>query len=110
MVIVVLVSIIVPWLAPVDPSKQFFSGLTDFGDPLPPNPEFRLGTDTLGRDLLSRVIYGARVSLIVGVVANGLARELVYCLCSVAVDLKISEGVDQPNWVVSAYLPKAVFR
>ncbi len=31
-----------------------------------------------------------------------------YCLCSVAVDLKISEIVDQPNWVVSAYLPRAV--
>ena len=32
-----------------------------------------------------------------------------YCLCSVAVDLKISEIVDQPNWVVSAYLPRAIF-
>ncbi len=32
-----------------------------------------------------------------------------YLLCSVAVDLKISEIVDQPNWVVSAYLPRAVF-
>ncbi len=32
-----------------------------------------------------------------------------YCLCSVAVDLKISEIVDQPNWVVSAYLPLAIF-
>lgn len=72
-VIVVLVSILAPWLAPLDPSKQFFDGLTLFGDPLPPNDEFRLGTDLLGRDLLSRIIYGARVSLIVGVVANGAA-------------------------------------
>ncbi len=39
----------------------------------------------------------------------GLEPYLAYCLCSVAVDLKISEVVDQPNWVVSAYLPKGIF-
>lgn len=33
-----------------------------------------------------------------------------YLLCSVVVDLKISEVVDLPNWVVSAYLPKSVMR
>jgi len=38
-----------------------------------------------------------------------LAPELAYALCSVAVDLRISEVVDTPNWVVSAYLPKAIF-
>jgi acetamidase/formamidase len=38
-----------------------------------------------------------------------LAPELAYALCSVAVDLRISEVVDVPNWVVSAYLPKAIF-
>jgi acetamidase/formamidase len=35
----------------------------------------------------------------------GLSREDAYCLCSVAVDLKISEVVDAPNWIVSAFLP-----
>jgi acetamidase/formamidase len=39
----------------------------------------------------------------------GLSPVDAYCLCSVAVDLKISEIVDQPNWVVSAYLPRAIF-
>ena len=39
----------------------------------------------------------------------GLEPQLAYVLCSVAVDLKISEIVDAPNWVVSAYLPKAIF-
>jgi acetamidase/formamidase len=39
-----------------------------------------------------------------------LAPELAYCLCSVAVDLRISEIVDMPNWLVSAYLPRAIFR
>lgn len=38
-----------------------------------------------------------------------LSREDAYVLCSVAVDLKISEVVDKPNWIVSAYLPLALF-
>lgn len=40
----------------------------------------------------------------------GLAPEMAYMLCSVAADLHISEVVDVPNWVVSAYLPKGIFR
>ena len=39
----------------------------------PPSGEFLLGTDTLGRDLLSRILYGARVSLLVGFVATAVA-------------------------------------
>ncbi len=38
-----------------------------------------------------------------------LSRQDAYVLCSVAADLKISEIVDQPNWIVSAYLPMAIF-
>lgn len=41
---------------------------------------------------------------------HGLTREEAYVLCSVAVDLKISEVVDAPNWIVSAFLPLSVFR
>jgi acetamidase/formamidase len=40
---------------------------------------------------------------------RGLSREEAYILCSVAVDLKISEIVDAPNWIVSAFLPEMVF-
>lgn len=40
---------------------------------------------------------------------RGLTRTEAYILCSVAVDLKISEVVDAPNWVVSAYLPLSIF-
>lgn len=72
-VLVLAVSILAPQLAPHDPARQYFDGLTLSGDPLPPSEEYPLGTDLLGRDLLSRVIYGARVSLLVGVVANGVA-------------------------------------
>ena len=39
----------------------------------------------------------------------GLAPEQAYVLCSAAVDLKISEIVDAPNWIVSAYLPRMIF-
>lgn len=42
-------------------------------------------------------------------VAHGLSREDAYVLCSVAVDLKISEVVDAPNWIVSAFLPLCLF-
>ncbi len=41
--------------------------------------------------------------------AHGLTREEAYALCSVAVDLKISEVVDAPNWVISAFLPLSIF-
>ncbi|MDB4894336.1 MAG: Acetamidase/formamidase [Firmicutes bacterium] len=40
---------------------------------------------------------------------RGLTREEAYLLCSVAVDLKVSEVVDAPNWIVSAYLPLSIF-
>jgi peptide/nickel transport system permease protein len=62
-----------PWLARFDPAEQFFDGLTLEGAPLPPNAKFWLGTDLLGRDLFSRLLYGARTSLLIGVVANGAA-------------------------------------
>nr|WP_110684876.1 ABC transporter permease [Salinicola aestuarinus] len=71
--IVVVAAVFAPWLAPYDPTRQFFDGLTLEGAPLPPNADFYFGTDLLGRDLLSRIIYGARTSLIIGVVSNGIA-------------------------------------
>ncbi|MFM1910249.1 MAG: hypothetical protein RLZZ545_947 [Actinomycetota bacterium] len=74
-VIVLIVSsaIFAPLLAPYDPNQQFKQGLTLQGSPIAPNSEFILGTDLLGRDLLSRLIYGARTSLFIGLLANGFA-------------------------------------
>ncbi len=40
---------------------------------------------------------------------HNMTREQAYCLCGAAVDLKISEVVDAPNWIVSAYLPLSIF-
>ncbi|MEP4034031.1 ABC transporter permease [Roseibium polysiphoniae] len=72
-VVIVGAALFAPLVAPFDPNEQFFEGLTLEGAPLPPGAEFWLGTDLLGRDLLSRLIYGAQTSLIIGVVANGVA-------------------------------------
>jgi peptide/nickel transport system permease protein len=62
------VALLAPWLAPYDPSfinlKQVL---------MPPSPDHLLGTDTLGRDVLSRIIFGAQISLLVGFVAVGIA-------------------------------------
>ncbi|GAC1045648.1 ABC transporter permease [Rhizobium sp. No.120] len=72
-VAVVAMAIAAPWLAPFDPDNQMFEGLTLEGAPMPPGGQFLLGTDTLGRDLFSRLLFGARTSLIIGLVANGVA-------------------------------------
>lgn len=71
--IIVTAAIFAPLLAPYDPNKQFEQGLTLQGSPIAPNSEFLLGTDLLGRDLLSRLMYGARTSLFIGLLANGFA-------------------------------------
>jgi len=72
-VLVAAVAAAAPLVAPYDPAEQIFDGLTLEGAPLPPSSAFLLGTDLLGRDLLSRLVYGARTSLVIGVVANGAA-------------------------------------
>jgi peptide/nickel transport system permease protein len=74
--LIVSAAIFAPLIAPYDPSKQFTEGLTLQGAPLPPSSQFPIGTDLLGRDLLSRLIYGARTSLFIGLLANGFAVVL----------------------------------
>ena len=72
-VIIVTAALLAPWVTPYDPNEQFFDGLTLEGSPLPPNKRFLLGTDLLGRDLYTRLVYGARTSLIIGIAANTAA-------------------------------------
>jgi peptide/nickel transport system permease protein len=72
-VIVVAGAAFAPYLTNFRPDDQIFDGLTLSGEPLPPNSTFWLGTDLLGRDLLTRILYGARTSLFIGIVANGIA-------------------------------------
>lgn len=72
-IVVVAGAMLAPWLTNFGPDEQMFDGLTLSGEPLPPNATFWLGTDLLGRDLFTRILYGARTSLIIGIVANGIA-------------------------------------
>ena len=68
LLILIFLAIFAPWIAPHSYSYQNL----ELGAQ-PPSANFVLGTDTLGRDLFSRILYGARVSLLVGFVATGVA-------------------------------------
>ena len=67
----VAVAILAPWMGTIDPQAIFPSKRLR-----PPSAEFWFGTDMLGRDVYSRVIYGARVSLIVGLAVAALSTLL----------------------------------
>jgi peptide/nickel transport system permease protein len=74
------------WIAPFDPLTQFPDGLTgDFGVSVPPGvSRFPLGTDALGRDFLSRLIWGGRISLTVALVANVTSITIAILLGGIA--------------------------
>ena len=63
-----LAAILAPWLSTHDPLQLNLDAIL-----LPPGPEHWFGTDTLGRDVFSRMLYGARVSLWVGFVSVGIS-------------------------------------
>lgn len=76
--VIVVLAIAAPWILPFDPNAQ------DFGRFLPPNGENWFGTDQLGRDIFSRVVHGARISMpyalqlvvlsaVIGTVAGAIA-------------------------------------
>jgi len=90
-----------PWVAPHDPAKQ--SLLRRFTPPMwqaKGNPAYPLGTDQVGRDVLSRLIHGARISLLVGVaavvvsLAVGVTAGLVSGFVGGKVDTAIGTVVD----------------
>lgn len=71
MLVLVLAALFAPWVAPYDPEEQFSMDAR-----LPPSTEYFFGTDTIGRDNFSRVVYGTRVSLMVGVASMLLSASL----------------------------------
>jgi len=68
LILLITLAALAPWIAPYSYSYQDLNlGAS------PPSADHLLGTDVLGRDLLSRILYGARISLLVGFVATGVA-------------------------------------
>ncbi|HXH82194.1 MAG TPA: ABC transporter permease [Candidatus Tectomicrobia bacterium] len=67
----IAVSVAAPWVAPYDPLKQDYTAAFQG-----PSLAHWLGTDSFGRDMLSRVIYGARISFVVGFSSVGIAMVL----------------------------------
>lgn len=96
------------WIAPHDPNAMSFDMLQ------PPTWTFPLGTDDLGRDLFSRVIYGTQVSLFVGVSTVALALVFGVALGLIAgyfggwIDNLIMRYIDLqwafPNFIIAVYL------
>ena len=66
-----LAAILAPWVAPYSPSEPDFTSILAH-----PSTKHLLGTDELGRDILSRIIWGARASMQAGVLATGLAMAI----------------------------------
>lgn len=67
----VLIAVMAPWLTPFDPTKM------GAGRPLtPPGAVHLLGTDELGRDVFTRIAYGARLTLRIGAIAVGISLSL----------------------------------
>lgn len=65
---VCLLALLAPWIAPHDPLDQNILERLQ-----PPSAEFWFGTDAFGRDILSRILHGARISLVIGLVSISVA-------------------------------------
>ncbi|MEV0493198.1 ABC transporter permease [Streptomyces atratus] len=80
LVVLVLVAIFAPLLAPFDPLRQDLTNTLQA-----PNGEHLLGTDALGRDQLSRLVYGSRIAMIVGIAS-------IFVACSIGIILGALAG------------------
>jgi oligopeptide transport system permease protein len=69
LILLIIAAVLAPWITPYGYEEMDFNNLRA----IPPSADHLLGTDTSGRDLLTRILYGARVSLLVGFVATGVA-------------------------------------
>ncbi|MCD6291551.1 MAG: ABC transporter permease [Anaerolineae bacterium] len=108
LVVMAVAAVFASYVAPYDPNDQAFEFLS------PPSGAHLLGTDDLGRDLLSRIIYGARVSLSVGVITVSLAMVVGVLMGLLAgfyggwIDNLIMRYIDLqwafPNFIIAVYL------
>ena len=79
LVVIILVAIFAPFLAPYDPTYQDYAAVLSA-----PNAAHPFGTDEYGRDILSRIIYGSRVSISIGIVAQVVASIVGVTLGAIA--------------------------
>ena len=94
-VLLILIAVSAPFVSPYDPLKQNYDELL-----LPPSTKHWLGTDDLGRDMLSRIIYGSRYALLIGVaivmieMAIGVTLGLIAGYYGGIIDTAIMRFVD----------------
>jgi peptide/nickel transport system permease protein len=103
-VLLILMAVFAPVIVKLNghgPYTQFReTGLTPAGIPVGPNSNFWFGTDEVGRDIFSRVVYGARISLLVGVVATAVSVLIGVVIGTVAgyyggkIDTVLSRFID----------------
>ena len=107
-----LIALLAPWISPYDPNaiSAFFSA--------PPSMDHLLGTDQIGRDVLSRLIYGMRISLLVGVAATlisisiGVILGLIAGYCGGIIDgviMRITDMVMSFPYILLVLVAAAIF-
>jgi len=107
--VVFVIAIFAPLIAPYDPSKIDIKNIL-----VGPNSHYLFGTDDLGRDVLSRMIWGSRVSLEVGFVAIGIATVIGILLGAISgfyggyIDSAIMRAVDIMLSIPTIFLVLAV--
>lgn len=106
---ILLLALLAPWISPYDPDAVNVKAIL-----LSPSTAHWMGTDGLGRDVLSRMLFGARISLLVGFVAVGIATAIGVVLGAVAgfyrgwVDIVIMRLVDVMLSIPTFFLILAV--
>ncbi len=106
---ILLLAMLAPWIAPYDPDAIDVKAIL-----LPPSTAHWMGTDGLGRDVFSRMLFGARISLLVGFVAVGIATAIGVVLGAIAgyyrgwVDVVIMRLVDVMLSIPTFFLILAV--
>src|SRR5262245_62851574 len=99
-VVLAVSAALAPWLAPYDPAKQSL-----IEKRARPGGKYILGADEFGRDILSRVIYGARIALLVGLLSVGIALGLGLVLGGLAGFLGgwVGGGIMRGVWGLRAF-------
>jgi len=106
---ILLLALLAPLIAPFDPDAIDVKSIL-----LPPSPSHWMGTDSLGRDVFSRMLFGARISLLVGFVAVGIATAIGVVLGAISgfyrgwVDVFIMRLVDVMLSIPTFFLILAV--